>query len=574
MQERDCGAGGVGMFVLLPAVSGSCLRTVRSRTTWQDTAFVTGSVGVGADLSACLAFAESLAIVGGWSGPIYVLNGERDEELKFGSSARARLVRVPSRSGGIDFGSNMSKGGGKGGYLKTLMMELPAIKESTLVWHDCDTLVAQPDCVDAMLGPPLDFSQTSSGADIYISNTVNGECRRFLQTSKAPNKFQSSSGRCGSGIHVGTFIAHRTASAAIMKEWKRRIHREPHVIDFVLLWDAWHALNTSSAVHWWSHWWPGSGSPPRVAQLPARLQDNMWMHNRTRCINHVTAGRLSRKTKQNRAAIYPLYKSLCLSASKPMRYLRYQKDSEAPAEALRELDKKAGTCCELDKDQRKWKYYQPPSPSAQGRTVYIDLGANSGQELPAPLSHTSGLHADVEYHFEVDSRYTRLLTAKAEQLSEASALSGDATIGRARVPAHAHTGHGEVHVLAETAVWGCDGPLVMRFPPLINSSRVASGRNKKRQSSGAPPNNSSPATSAGAANEASGVRDNMQYPDADATALEDLGPSGPTYRRTLGSTTSASWRKEVVKAVNFVRFLSEHVRQEDNVIVKVPYASV
>lgn len=199
------------------------------------------------------------------------------------------------------------------------------------MWHDCDKLVALPDCVALMLGAPLDFGgPRPSGADIYLSNNSDGgACHRFNSSSRRRYKFQSSHGRCGAYIHVGSFVAHRVASAAILREWKRHVHLEPQTIDFVLLWNAWHALNASShaAPSWFSRKRPPS--PPRVAKLPARLEDHMWAFNDTRCINHITSGRLSGSFKKNRAAIYPLYESLCLSTPTPRRYLQFRGQPDA-----------------------------------------------------------------------------------------------------------------------------------------------------------------------------------------------------------------------------------------------------
>ena len=31
--------------------------------------------------------------------------------------------------------------------LKTLLLDLPAIKEDVLIWHDADTVIARRDCV-------------------------------------------------------------------------------------------------------------------------------------------------------------------------------------------------------------------------------------------------------------------------------------------------------------------------------------------------------------------------------------------------------------------------------------------
>ena len=90
----------------------------------------------------------------------------------------------------------------------------------------------------------------------------------------------------------------------------------------------------------------------------------------------------------------------------------------------------------------------------------------------------------------MDGRYTALLPAKALYVNTASRLGGAA----AKL-----TGWGlenevaprDVHVLAESAVWGCDGPLQMRFPPLVaRTNRAAVGQTIK------------------------------QYPGADATVLD------------------------------------------------------
>ena len=299
--------GTVAAFLILLArargLETRCIpRANRYVKPWDDAAYVMGGIGSYGkqeQCASCLAFAESLAVIGGWGGNIYILNDYRDDTLRFGE-ATIRMIHVQDSLGATNFSNTHA--GGKGGFLKSQIFKLPKILETVLIWHDCDKLSGVPDCIGATLGSPLDFERN----DIYVGKWPD-QCRRETNMKA----YLNCTGRCGSGVHIGTFVAHRKASAAIMEQWFQLEIQEPATVDFVLFYDAVQILNKT-------------GQGPRIGVLPPRLQDHFYNWPNISCTNHISNGRLSHTV--NKRSIYDFSQSLCISTAIP-RFRRFEKFS-------------------------------------------------------------------------------------------------------------------------------------------------------------------------------------------------------------------------------------------------------
>ena len=266
---------------------------------WPDTAFVlggTGPYGKGDQVRKCLAFAETLVQIGGWAGSVYILNDDRSGTLSFGGNQTTRLIKVPT----------------VGKITKSLIFEYPGVEESMLIWSDCDVVVAQPDCIATRLGrSPPDFRNFElimayQGDDILSTCTKGGVIY----------------GRCGDGIHTGTFVAHRNASRAVLRAWQAQQRKSPGSHDRFTLYAALHQLNAS-------------GHPPRVGRLPVRMQDSMWNNGSTACVNHISKGRL--RFEDNRRAAVDFIRSLCVERAREAALLERLSFSAVAMEYARDV---------------------------------------------------------------------------------------------------------------------------------------------------------------------------------------------------------------------------------------------
>jgi len=244
--------------------------------TWPDTAFVlggTGPYGKGDHVRKCLAFVQTLVEIGGWTGPVYILNDDRSGTLSFGRNQTTQLIKVPT------IGKNT----------KSLIFNSSLVKESILIWNDCDVVVAQADCIAQRLGRiPLDFRRF----DMYMANNEG------VDTCKAGGVIQT---RCGDQIHTGTFAAHRSASHAILREWQAQQRQFPGSLDRYTYYAAVQKLN-------------GTANPPRIGRLPMQMLDTMWTNGTRACVNHLSKGRL--KDPQTRRAAVDFIKSLCVEPAR------------------------------------------------------------------------------------------------------------------------------------------------------------------------------------------------------------------------------------------------------------------
>lgn len=242
---------------------------------WPDTAFVvggTGTYGKSDHVRKCLAFAESLVRIGGWAGPVYILNDDRDETLSLGANQTTRLIKVPAI----------------GKEVKTWVFDSPAVTESTVIFHDCDVVVAKADCIAERLGHPLDFTNF----DFYLAE-VEGIYTCITGVGST---------RCGDKIHTGTFAANRKTSRAILTAWQAHMRSLPGSLDRYTLYSAIQELNATAA------------TPPRIGRLPQRMSDSMWYPGKIDCMNHMSKGRL--KDERSWQAAGDFIRSLCIEPAR------------------------------------------------------------------------------------------------------------------------------------------------------------------------------------------------------------------------------------------------------------------
>lgn len=252
----------------------------------------------------CVAAIESLVLIGGWYGPVYLLSdsGTCFDEGRLraltGSAQIHVVTDVFSRLGAeVSTLLVQHEAGGRGGALKALMHEVVPAEGAPeiLVWHDADHVFAVPGCVARMVRDvPLHFH---AGQRLLVGRWV----QRCIKCKK--NCGYHGGGRCGERVHIGTLASHREWSRELMRDWTRRLIAEPTIADYIPLWEAVKANHTP------------------VAELPAEFKDIFWNarpDNDTRtmraCINHVSGGRCAANGKLENGLhkIRDFFSSLCL----------------------------------------------------------------------------------------------------------------------------------------------------------------------------------------------------------------------------------------------------------------------
>jgi hypothetical protein len=256
------------------------------------TAFVMGGIGkygTFPGLNKCVALAETLFRIGGYVGNVYIMtdtlpNATDMKRVRQGNP-NLRFVEIPPERDGVDF--RLHSGGGGGGYLKTMIFDLPAIKEDILIWHDCDKMIGQTGCIaDMWHDAPLEFGPHSQ---ILLGSAPRDDRGQPL----CRKGWGDYADRCGDGIHVGVFAAHRKISRGIMNEWKENQQREPATYDRYTFYDAWKKLNTT------------------VISLPQAWSDHMYnKKDGVQCVNHMSGPRVW--DKENRGFLEPFLQSMCL----------------------------------------------------------------------------------------------------------------------------------------------------------------------------------------------------------------------------------------------------------------------
>lgn len=278
-------------------------------------AYVLGGIGKYGGfpgLNKCVALAETLIRIGGWSGKVYIMT---DNDLNSTAkrkvsqiSKNIKFVKIPHTRHGVDF--RMHSAGGGGGYLKTMMFDLPEISEDVLVWHDCDKMIGVPNCIaDLWRDVPLHFDSRNQlfVGDSPVSEKCANEgqrpgtqvdgvyCPENFHCFKGKSNWTSNVTRCGDGIHVGVFAAHRVFSKSLMHVWKNLQQSEPETYDRYTFWDA---MKVTKA---------------RVTRMPERWRDSMYNKaTGVQCVNHMSGPRVW--DKKNRGFLEPFLQKMCLKS--------------------------------------------------------------------------------------------------------------------------------------------------------------------------------------------------------------------------------------------------------------------
>lgn len=258
-------------------------------------------------LRKCVALAETIGRIGGWQGNVYIMTdsppGSSERVSWTRGNSNIKFVKIEPIRDGVDF--RVHSAGGGGGYLKTQMFDLPDIKEDILIWHDCDKMIAQPDCINDLFADPkasLDFGPDKEFflglkpspmpcpiKDQDPGTTIDGVYCPVDYCRKGSGEYAN---RCGDGVHVGVFAAHRKWSKPLMDEWKINQQREPSVYDRYTFWDAWKKLDS------------------KVATVPIPWRDNMYSKASVKCVNHMSGPRVW--AEENRGFLEGFLQSMCL----------------------------------------------------------------------------------------------------------------------------------------------------------------------------------------------------------------------------------------------------------------------
>lgn len=239
-------------------------------------AFVTGVFGAyatnPASLGRAFAFLETLGRMGGYTGTVYLLTDHPDELGRIVEAtdrtdpegwylddtivgpASVKIVPIP-------------KGKVKTpGMLKTLLLDLPAIKEDVLIWHDADTVIARRDCVKELLETPLEFS----GSTELLAEVREGRPAEGRQGTEATLLAETMR-----NWPPSTFALHRTRSRSLMRawaseEWKRAEHQ------------------VAQSGHGFVSTLAAIGAEKHVGLLPQGYSSKPFNPNEFWCFNHVS----------------------------------------------------------------------------------------------------------------------------------------------------------------------------------------------------------------------------------------------------------------------------------------------
>ncbi|CAM9363887.1 unnamed protein product [Phaeothamnion confervicola] len=176
-------------------------------------------LGVMASQLKCEAAVESLGVVGGWAGRVYLFTDKPQcfdvASMRLSSGTDLRLVDIDD---GRDYSAGFalpSLGATKGNRLRAKLLKSRIFKEITdktiqqVLYMDCDIVVAQTGCVRPMLSAA--FGGWRDDEDIRFRVLSPGGVRRQFDH---PERFR---------IHAGFFAARRDRSWRALEAWEAEL---------------------------------------------------------------------------------------------------------------------------------------------------------------------------------------------------------------------------------------------------------------------------------------------------------------------------------------------------------------